>query len=262
MESQVDVFLFLFVGMLSLALLAGAVVIFFFFYQKKMLHQQLQLSEVQTAHREELLHSNIEQVEAERHRIATDLHDELGGIFSTLKLKINQLDKAQDLVQVLAESREIIDTGIVSVRRIAHSITPPGLEMFGLDDALGSLCQKTATPQLMVDFECSPHFPRLDGKTELGLYRIAQELLNNSMRHAEAHKISIHLSHDPTSAFLVYSDDGKGFDPALLQAKRGLGLKNIEARANFLNASVQWHTRPGEGLKTIVKVPLEGSLIL
>ena len=91
MDGHLDVFLFLFVGMLALALLAGAVIIFFFFYQKKVLHHQLRLSEIETAHREELLHSNIEQVETERHRIATDLHDELGGIFSTLKLKINQI---------------------------------------------------------------------------------------------------------------------------------------------------------------------------
>ncbi|MFN0035404.1 MAG: sensor histidine kinase [Saprospiraceae bacterium] len=258
MESQVDVYIFLFVGMLTLALLAGAVVIFFFFYQKKMLGQQLQLSEIETAHREELLHSNIEQVEAERHRIATDLHDELGGIFSTLKLKINQLNHDEGIERLLSESREIIDTGIASVRRISHSMTPPGLEMFGLADALTSLCQKTDSPQISVDFACSAHFPRLEGKVELGLYRIAQELLNNSIRHAEASKISLHLSRSETGVCFEYSDDGKGFDPAILQGRRGLGLKNIEARANHLNAAIEWRTRPGEGLKTIVKVPDEG----
>jgi two-component system NarL family sensor kinase len=258
MEGQIDVFLFLFVGMLTLALLAGAVVIFFFFYQKKMLRQQLHLSEVETAHREALLHSNIEQVESERHRIATDLHDELGGIFSTLKLKINQLGRDSDAERLLIESREIIDSGIASVRRISHSMTPPGLEMFGLADALTSLCQKNDSPQLNVDFECSNNFPRLEGKLELGLYRIAQELLNNSIRHAEASKIIIHLGHSDGTILLEFTDDGKGFDPAILQDKRGLGLKNIEARANYLNATVVWQTRPGEGLKTIVNVPFEG----
>lgn len=258
MEGQVDVFLFLFVGMLTLALLAGAVVIFFFFYQKKMLGQQLQVSEMETAHREALLHSNIEQVEAERHRIATDLHDELGGIFSTLKLKINHLGKEENAERLLAESRDIIDTGIASVRRISHSMTPPGLEMFGLADALTSLCQKTSSPQLIVEFICSPDFPRLEGKVELGLYRIVQELLNNAIRHAEASKILIHLSRLEGEIHLEYADDGKGFDLAILQDRRGLGLKNIEARANYLGAGIEWQTQPGEGLKTIVKVPYSG----
>lgn len=258
MEGPVDVFLFLFVGMLTLALLAGAVVIFFFFYQKKVLHQQLLLSEMETAHREELLHSNIEQVESERHRIATDLHDELGGIFSTLKLKINHLGQEEDPARLLAESREIIDTGIASVRRISHSITPPGLEMFGLADALTSLCQKTDSPQLRVEFFCAPDFPRLEGKAELGLYRIAQELLNNAIRHAGASKIALYLTRSEGEIRFEYSDNGKGFDPAILQGRKGLGLKNIEARANYLNAAVEWQTQPGQGLKTIVKAPFRG----
>ena len=255
MEGQVDVFLFLFVGMLTLALLAGSVVLFFFFYQKKILRQQLHLSEIETAHREELLHNNIEQVEAERHRIATDLHDELGGIFSTLKLKINQLDRVDNVERLMAESREIIDSGIISVRRISHSMTPPGLDMFGLADALMSLCEKTDSPSINVEFHCPPDFPRLDGKVELGLYRIGQELINNSLRHAEASKIDLYLSRTGKGICLEFQDNGKGFDRAVLHARRGLGIKNIEARANYLNATIEWHTQPGEGLKTIVNVP-------
>jgi signal transduction histidine kinase len=258
MEGSVDVYLFLFVGMLSLALLAGSVVLFFFFYQKKMLSQQLQMSELETAHREELLHSNIEQVELERHRFATDLHDEIGGIFSTLKLKINQLDKVSDLEQLLSESREIIDSGIDSVRRISHSMTPPGLEMFGLEDALNTLCEKNSSPGMRIDFTCSDSFPRLELAIELGLYRIAQELLNNSLRHAAASEILLYLSRSEGEIYFEYSDNGKGFDPAILQTLRGLGLKNIEARANYLNATVEWITQPGMGLKTIVKVPYTG----
>ena len=259
MEGKIDVFLFLFVGMLTLALLAGTVIVFFFFYQKKILHHQLKLSEVETAHREELLFSNIEQVEAERKRIATDLHDELGGIFSTLKLKLNQLDPQKHNQTALAETREIIDIGIDSVRRISHSMTPPGLEMFGLTDALGNLCQKMAAPpQLNTSFTCSSDFPRLDLKLELGLYRIVQELLNNSIRHAEASNINLYLAQSEGEVILEYEDDGKGFDPAILHDRRGLGLKNIEARVNYLNARIQWHTQPGNGLKTILTVPKEG----
>jgi signal transduction histidine kinase len=96
----------------------------------------------------------------------------------------------------------------------------------------------------------------LDLAIELGLYRIVQELLNNSLRHAAASKILLYLGRSEGEIYLEYSDNGKGFDPAILQSLRGLGLKNIEARANYLNADIEWITQPGMGLKTIVKVPL------
>jgi len=260
MEGQVDVYLFLFVGMVTLALLAGAVVVFFFFYQKKVLLQQLLLSELKTNHQEELLHNNIEQVEAERHRIATDLHDELGGLFSTLKLKINQLGYVGQNEQIVAESRDIIDSGIVSVRRISHAMTPPGLEMFGLADAMESLCQKNNSPQLGVEFDFAPNFPRLEKKVELGIYRMAQELINNAIRHSGASKIILSLTHSEKDVCFQFEDNGKGFDLGILQERKGLGLKNIEARANHIHASIEWHSAPGKGLLTIVKVPLESNL--
>ncbi|MFN0216171.1 MAG: sensor histidine kinase [Saprospiraceae bacterium] len=222
-----------------------------------MLRQQLAISEMETAHREELLQSNIEQIEAERHRIAADLHDEVGGIFSTLKLKINQLTQDGNQEKLWKESGEIIDSGIASIRRISHSMTPPGLEMFGLADALMSLCQKTDSPLLNIDFTYASDFPRLEGKIELGLYRITQELLNNALRHSEASKILLHLSRSEMEVCFEYSDNGKGFDPSILQGRKGLGLKNIEARARYFSATVEWQTQPGEGLKTIIKVPYE-----
>ncbi len=251
---EVEVFLFLVVGMLALFLLAGGVVLFFFVYQKKMLSQQLRLSEMGAAHREELLHSNIEQVEVERKRIAADLHDEVGSIFSTLKLKMNQLERGEDAEKLLADSRDIIDAGISSVRRISHTITPPGLDMFGLADALEALCDKVRGPQLHVEFSCPDDFPRLDSKVELGLYRIMQELFNNTLRHAAATEITVHLRHSPEAVTLIYADNGRGFDPALLQGRAGLGWMNIEARISQLKATLEWITAPGEGLKTIIVI--------
>lgn len=251
---EVDVFLFLFIGMLTLFLLAGGVVLFFFIYQKRMLSQQLRLSEMGAAHRAELLHSNIEQVEAERKRIAADLHDEVGSIFSTLKLKINQLERGEGAEKLLADSREIIDAGISSVRRISHTITPPGLDMFGLADALENLCDKVGGPQLRVDFSCPDDFPRLGAKVELGLYRILQELLNNTLRHAAATEIKVMLTRSTEAVTMTYADNGRGFDPAVLQKRPGLGWMNIEARASQLQARLEWATAPGEGLTTIIVI--------
>jgi signal transduction histidine kinase len=160
------------------------------------------------------------------------------------------------MAAVLSDSQSIIDAGINSVRRISHSMTPPGLEMFGLADALESLCQKNSTPQTNVRFDCAPNFSRLSPPQELGLYRIAQELLNNALRHAEATEIVIRLAlPQEGTALFEYRDNGKGFDLEILKSRRGLGMKNIEARANYLKAKVQWQTQPGEGLKVSITLP-------
>ncbi|MBL7826373.1 MAG: sensor histidine kinase [Saprospiraceae bacterium] len=254
---EIDVFIFLAIGMLTLFLLAGGVVVFFVTYQKRMLTQQLRLSEMERAHQEELLHSNIEQVEAERHRIATDLHDEVGSIFSTLKLKINQLQRGENPGKILEDSSEIIDAGLMSVRRISHELVPPSLEMFGLADALAALCQKASTSQLQLELNCEDDFQRLPVKTELGLYRIVQELINNAIRHSGASRINLYLSRQADHITLVFEDNGKGADPSVLNAAKGLGIKNIEARASQFNASVNWVSQPGQGLKTIILIPQE-----
>lgn len=249
-----DVAVFLAIGMLTLFLLAGGVVVFFTIYQKRILKQQLQLTEMEKLYQEELLHSNIEQVESERHRIAADLHDEVGSIFSTLKLKINQLQTGQHAAKLLDESSEIIDSGIRTVRRISHELVPPSLEMFGLVDALAALTTKMSSPALRIDLVCSDDFPRLSIKTELGLYRIAQELLNNALRHSEANFIEIELQESGNEFLFTYTDNGKGIHPDILNARKGLGIRNIEARAGQLKSNVQWLSSPGNGLKVIIQI--------
>lgn len=249
-----DVAVFLAIGMLALFLLAGGVVVFFVIYQKRILQQQLQLTEMEKSYQEELLHSNIEQVETERHRIAADLHDEVGSIFSTLKLKINQLQKDRPEQKLLEESSEIIDSGIQTVRRISHELVPPSLEMFGLADALASLAGKMSTPQMEISLNCADDFPRLPVKVELGLYRIAQELLNNATRHSGAGEIALELEESGNNVTFAYTDNGSGISPEILNARKGLGIRNIEVRARQLGGQVQWQSAPGKGLHVIIRI--------
>lgn len=253
-------YLYLLTGMLVLFLLAGGVVAFFMTYQRRLLRQQLRVLEIETAHKETLLHSNIEQVENERRRIAKDLHDEVGSIFSTLRLKIKQLEQAGDHQdsKIFTESLEVIDAGIGSVRRISHDILPPGLELFGLEAALEDLCVKASSASVL-EAQCvtQGEFPRLDAKTELGLYRIAQELMNNTIRHAQASKIDISLSQLSPNITFTYTDNGKGFDPFMMsKSGKGLGMNNIEARASQIKGKLEWIAQPGEGMKTIITIPL------
>ena len=253
-------YLYLLTGMLVLFLLAGGVVAFFMTYQRRLLRQQLQMLEIETAHKEALLYSNIEQVENERRRIAKDLHDEVGSIFSTLRLKMKQLETAGDHhhSKIFTESLDVIDAGIASVRRISHDILPPGLELFGLEAALEDLCVKVSSASVL-EAQCATQgeFSRLDAKIELGIYRIAQELINNTIRHAQAGKIDISLAQSTQNIIFTYTDNGKGFDFSIMAKNgKGLGMNNIEARARQIKGKLEWISKPGEGVKTIITIPL------
>lgn len=259
-SAQTDVILFLIAGMLTLTLLASGVVLFFVIYQRKMLQQQLEHREFEATHQEKLLQSNIEQMELERTRIAKDLHDEIGSIFSTLKLKIKQIGKnTSDNDELLKkQSSEIIDAGIKSVRRISHDLLPPGLEIFGLADTLEEYCAQMNAPGVFeVHYYAAPDFnQRMASGTELDLFRIVQELTTNTIRHSEATRIDIYFEQQDNTLILTYSDDGKGFDPMLLEKGKGLGIRSMEARARRFNGKMIWQSSPNKGTKVCISAPV------
>jgi len=254
---ELDVYIFLFIGTLVMFLLAGGVVAFFIMYQKRLFRQQLLVREIETNYKEELLNSNIEMVEEERKRVAKDLHDEVGSLLSTLRLKIGQIPQSDPVqqLQIISDTSDMIDAGIQNVRRISHNITPPGLEMFGLVDTLEDFCEKiTASKSIEAYLQCETRVPRLKPQIELGLYRVVQELVNNTLRHAEASLIRIQLAQEAQDVTLTYSDNGKGFEPDMVGKAKGLGLKNIEARINLIKGTFEWQLKPGAGMKLIIKV--------
>ena len=96
--------------------------------------------------------------------------------------------------------------------------------------------------------------PNLDNLNSLSIYRIIQELLNNTIKHAQAQEVLIQFTREGNELVIQYEDDGLGFD--INQSGRGLGLENIKSRLNFLNATVAFDTKPGEGTSILIHVPI------
>jgi signal transduction histidine kinase len=99
---------------------------------------------------------------------------------------------------------------------------------------------------------------RLPDRANLIIYRLIQELLTNAIKHAEAIDIRLSLDQQDDSLFLLYTDNGKGFDYSQAYQKRSFGLKNIETRAQMLHGSVVFETKPGHGLRVIIVIPTKG----
>lgn len=209
-------------------------------------------------HQQELLAAVIESQEAERKRVAKDLHDNLGALLTTAKLSLNQFRRKVELEESqtgrLDTTQEILEESIDSVRKTAHQLIPPTLEKFGLSAVLLTLVhQVNASTDTQVELLGS-ELERLQPQAELALYRIVQELLNNGLKHAGASRICLLLEPKGDELHMRYEDDGKGFDPERLFVS-GLGLKNLESRANLLQGSFVVESAPRSGARFYFTFP-------
>jgi two-component system NarL family sensor kinase len=258
---QENTFVFLMViGILIMLALALAFVIFFNFSQKKILTEQMRNQKLAYEHQEELLHSTILTQEEERKRIARELHDDIGSKLNVILLNIHRLKKFsnenKEMEAIASEINSVIHTTIETTRRISHDLLPPTLEEFGLVEAIKELRDTFhQTFSISIDFDLMENEKQIEDKLiELNIFRVLQELINNSIRHGKAKEIKIGLWLKSTAIKLEYLDDGEGFDLNNLEIKRGLGMKNIESRLNMIQATFKYDSAPGKGMKMFIEV--------
>ncbi|KQW45106.1 hypothetical protein ASC77_20215 [Nocardioides sp. Root1257] len=171
--------------------------------------------------------------EAERHRIAQELHDEVGQNLTVVLLGLKQLERRApaDLAAELALLREATRDGLDDVRRVARQLRPGVLEDLGLTSALASLTNDFAEHSgASVRRVVAPGLPPLTSEAELVVYRVAQEALTNAARHAAAHDVTLSLTRAGDRVVLEVTDDGHGFDTT----RDGAGLRGMRERATLV----------------------------
>ncbi len=258
-QPEVDIYFSFFIGTFLFLLLAIALILFFLVYRKRLFEQELQLEKKESHHRLELLKNTIEITEQERKRIASDLHDEIGSHLSSIRMALNNINAKligqPEIIKLSNDGKEAIDQTIESVRTISHNLLPPGLDLFGFINTASDLCQKLSnTSGIQITFNAD-FAKRFSADVELALYRIIQELLTNSFRHASPKTIAINVLNSPDNISINYRDDGKGFDYDPLSPQKGLGIRNIESRIMVLNGQLSIDTQPGNGFLATITVP-------
>lgn len=208
---------------------------------------------------QERLRIALDAQEQERKQIAQDLHDEIGARLATLKLYASSMTKHLpdhgESVEMKQKTLEIINESIVDTRRMLRELSPRVLEQYGYAAAVEELSQKIRqSGQLKVELDSSRLPERLSPDIETGLYRITQELLNNTLKHAEAKKITIRVHQDDDLIHFDYFDDGRGFE--YQKVKQGLGVGNIESRVAVLGGQIVWAPKVGEGNAVFIQIPL------
>lgn len=259
----------LFVGILLLILSASAL-IFFFVQKNKISKQAKQIAEqkldsVLDEQEINTYNAMLKGQEEERLRIANDLHDRLGSMLSTIKLMFSSLE--DKIGQVLEENKtqmdkttSLIDDACVEVRRISHNLGAGLIANYGLVNSLEDLTE-TINQTSKVDCKLLVYNMEegLPLRFEVELYRIAQEILNNALKYANAKSITVQLSRLDEEFSMTIEDDGVGFDFARAKKKGGMGLANIEKRAAKLNGKVYIDTAINKGCISIIEIPLKQS---
>lgn len=188
------------------------------------------------------LQSMVNGQEAERSRIAKDLHDGLGGLFSTIKMYSSTLQHELPSLksnELFTKSYELIDTASEEVRRIAHNMMPEGLMKLGLMHALEDMCSNiSAAKQLQVKLQSYGMEKRMNPSTEIMLYRIVQELLTNIIKHAQATRVIVQFNREEDRLTVTVEDNGRGFNLQESDGKKHSGLETIKSRVNYLNGQI------------------------
>lgn len=205
--------------------------------------------------------SMIEGQEAERKRIAQDLHDGLGGLLSSVKAQLNMIQHQVEKLEssnLYARANALIDTASGELRRIAYNMMPTSLSRLGLQAALEDLSASLQQEHsLKVSLQIIGLHDRLGETAEIMVYRMIQELCNNIVKHAGASKVLIQLNHVDDEVFIVVEDNGRGIEQAAQANANGIGMKSIESRVKFLNGTLDISTSPGKGTCVTINFPAE-----
>ena len=209
----------------------------------------------------------LEAQEAERRRVARDLHDSVNQILSSAKFRMEALaerfaEREPDAHQEVLKTKEILAHAITEVRRISRNLRPSELDDLGLPAAIRSLggefSERTGI-KLLLDLPAA--IGELPAEVELNVYRIIQEALANVERHAKARQVSLALHADAHRLRVALRDDGAGFVPGRgpqSSAERpGMGLIDMRERATHLGGHCAIHTELGHGTEITVEIPLQ-----
>lgn len=179
--------------------------------------------------------------ESERGRMARDLHDGLGGILSSTKINLSQLnDQVPESTQKdLQKSLIHIDLAVTELRKIAHNLMPDLLDRYGLQIALKDYAKRMSNNTLEVSTQFLNCQSELQKEKQLLVYRIIQELVNNAIKHADATNILIQIVEEKNHYEITVEDDGKGFNLSRVKGNHSTGLYNIQSRIDFLKGELK-----------------------
>lgn len=199
----------------------------------------------------------IEGQEKERQRIANDLHDDLGGLMTTVKWQFNAFQEKQT-PELFEKTNALLEEAYQKIRGIAHAKNAGVMAKQGLLKAVQNVADKvSASNKINIDVVDFGLETRLENSLELMLFRIIQELITNIIKHADAKNVTINLTNHEDSINIMVEDDGVGFNPSQITTlNKGMGISSIDKRVEHLNGKMTIESEPNKGTTIIIDIPM------
>jgi PAS domain S-box-containing protein len=210
---------------------------------------------------EKIIQSVIEGENRERKRIAHELHDGIGQYlaaasmnFESMKRDIRKLPQKRE--QQFKTGLSLLQNALSETRSISYNLMPKAIADYGLITAIENLIQNLQkSTDIIFNFDCNKEELELNDQAEINIYRIIQEIISNSVRHADCSTISIELKVNRNSIKLIVEDDGKGISVEEKHSDKGLGLRSIKTRVSNLQGAFDINSQPGKGMTTTITIP-------
>lgn len=234
------------------------------FYLEKIISYIEAVVRYRQMYEKKVISSMIKAEERERQRIAKELHDGVGPLLSSAKMSLSFVSRKETTeetrLEMLSGIEQVVDESIRSVREVSNNLSPNVLNSFGLVRAINNFINKLALPPMIeIKFTANIKKERYSPETEIVLYRICCELINNAIKHSKGTRISLIISSTKGNITLNFKDNGVGFDYKEMMAsdKRGLGLSNMENRVDYLGGKIEVKSGKDAGTETIIVVPVK-----
>ena len=217
--------------------------------RQRLIDERAQLKVLQ---QQQLFEAIINAQEDERRNIAENLHNEIGQLLFAAQLKLNSSE---------SESRSLLNAAIKKVREVSFELTPVLLNDMGLEAAIKDMLErKLDAQQISFNFSFNVKISRIDNNVEVVIYRILQELVNNTIKHASASHVNVLVMQKGDELYISQTDNGVGLDKSILSdSKKGFGLKSIINRIHILNGVFEVFSSPESGTKILMNIPLNGA---
>lgn len=250
----------LIIGTCGMLLLTTAIAMFIYLYQRKLIKQKLKFQQIEDLLKQQELKSAYAMLagqEKAHKRIAQELHDNLGSILVTLNMFADSLQNKKDpeaQKELATKISDVARQANETTRQISHSLDSGVLKHFGLEIAVKELMEALSESDSLQVESHVQITSKLDSELSMNVYRILQELVNNTLKHSKATRITLDLNQIKDALSLIYHDNGIGFKKE--EISPGLGLKNLESRVDQLDGTISIESEPEKGTTTIIEVPV------
>lgn len=272
MEDQGQEIIFnIIIGVSIALLLVGFIVSIFFFYQKKAIKQERLVRDLRERFERELLNSQLEMQENTMKQIGEELHDNIKQqlLVVSMSLGFLPIDSEDPTYETIIESKNEINNIIKDIAQLSHSLHTDRIFQVGLLESIDLEVERLKRIKtLNVNYSCSAKYNYFDGQTNTFIFRIMQEMLQNVLKHAKATVLNIDVYEEDVTFFVIkIQDNGVGFDLSAGEGKSttsGIGLTNMQNRANLINATIKIDSEIGTGttVSLVLPIPKEENSII